>query len=77
MNGQVLGLRKERKRKKEAQLSLCKGNFLGTLEKDWTRIPWDSQKPGILGKCKEKLAGIGTTQESMLMGTKTKMGMSH
>ena len=34
MNGQVLGLRKEMKRKKEAQPSLCEENFLESLEKD-------------------------------------------
>ena len=34
MNGQALGFRKERKKKKEAQPSLCEENFLESLEKD-------------------------------------------
>ena len=36
MNWQALGLRKEmeRKRKKEAQPTLCEENFLGSLEKE-------------------------------------------
>ena len=42
MNGQALGLRKERKKKMDAQPILYKKIFLGSLERDWTRIPWDS-----------------------------------
>ena len=72
MNGQALGLRKERKKKMDAQPILYKKIFLGSLERerDWTRIPWDSQKLGILGKCRKGLAGIVTVQGSMLMNTK-------
>ena len=70
MNGQTLGLRKQRKRKNEAQPSFSEGNFLGSLERDWTRIRWDSQKPGILRICRKKLAGTGTTQGSMLVNIK-------
>ena len=70
MNGQALGLRKERKKKMDAQPILYKKIFLGSLERDWTRIPWDSQKLGILGKCRKGSAGIVTVQGSMLMNTK-------
>ena len=68
MNRQALGLR--RKKKMDAQPSLCEKIFLGSLERDWTRIPWDSQKPGILRKCKKGSARIVTTQGSMLMDTR-------
>ena len=70
MNEQALGLRKERKRKKEAQPSFCEKYFLGIPERDWTKIPQDAQKPGFLGKCKKRLAGIGKTQVSMRMDTR-------
>ena len=72
MNGQALGLRKERKKKMDAQPILYKKIFLGSLERDWTRIPWDSQKLGILGKCRKGSARIVTVQGSMLMNTKNK-----
>ena len=39
MNEQALGLRKETKRKKKVQPSLYEENFLGSLERDWTKIP--------------------------------------
>ena len=61
MNGQALGLRKRRKKKKnEAQPSLCKESFLRTLERDWTRIPWDYQNHEILKKCRKGSAEIWT-----------------
>jgi len=59
MNRQALGLRKERKKKRDSQPNLCEKNFLGSPKRDWIRIPWDSQKPGILGKCKKGSARIG------------------
>ena len=48
--------------------------MLGSPERDWTRMPWDSQKPRILKICRKKSAGIGTTQGSMLMDTKNEGG---
>ena len=43
MNEQTLGIRKRRKKKKEAQSSLCEESPLGSPERDWTRILWDFQ----------------------------------
>ena len=77
MNGQALGFRKERKRKKEAQPSLYEENFLGSLEKDWTRIPWDSQKPGSSGNAERDQPGLGQLKEACLWTQGTKIDMSH
>jgi len=56
--------------KKEAQPSICKESFLRSLEMDWTRIPWNYQNHGILGKYMKGSAKTLTAQGSMLMDIK-------
>ena len=55
MNEQTLGIRKRRKKKKEAQSSLCEESPLGSPERDWTRILWDFQNQRDPWEMQERL----------------------
>ena len=51
------------KEKRKPNPALKRENCWGTQKESWTRILGDSQRPGILGICRRRLAGIEIARE--------------
>ena len=51
--------RKKRGKKKGKFSPALVRKLVGSPERNWTRMPWDSQKPRILKICRKKSAKIG------------------